>query len=214
LSNLASIVAVHTGTARWASVLSARASEAPLESGMAALRIPTYEGDGWSKFLELREEGSMKRLMLFGLLVVAALSAIVGVPAAIADGGGDGGPQLVFLSDPSPDYGYVAPGSVETKTFTVENVGSGKGGQVVDMGIGSGGWGITNDGCAWITLAPGQTCSITIIYEPLNPGDYLNASLTVWAKNAQQGPDRIPDNRAKAAATITLTGTTDAPVSP
>lgn len=128
---------------------------------------------------------------------------------------GDGGPKLVFLSDPSPDYGYVPVGSTETKTFTVENVGSGKGGQVVYMAGGPGGGGGTiSDTCSWTTLAPGQTCTFTIVYEPLRPGDYMNVTLTVWAKNAQQGPDRVPDNRAGAAATITLTGTTDPYVSP
>jgi hypothetical protein len=153
---------------------------------------------GWSKFLsKLHQEGSMKRLTLFGLLVAAALSASVGVPAALADGGADGGPQLVFLSSPSPDYGYVPVGSVETNTYTVENVGSGKGGALSVTAMGSGDWTIVNDTCSWVTLAPGQTCSISISYEPLRPGDDMSVSLTVNAK------------RSLANATINLTGTTD-----
>ena len=155
----------------------------------------------------------MKRLMLFALLVVAAVSASLGVPAALADGGGDGGPKLVFLSSPSPDYGYVPAGSVETNTYTVENVGSGKGGALSVAAMGSGDWTIVSDTCSGVTLAPGQTCSVSISYEPLRPGDDMSVSLTVWAKNAQQGPDRFPDNRIQSAATINLTGTTD-PVSP
>jgi hypothetical protein len=117
------------------------------------------------------------------------------------DGYGLAPPEL-HLSEPTVDFGAVAPGGSSSETITVTNYGD------EDLVIGTLSLGpampdfaLSADACSGVTLAAGANCSFTIDYSPSGPGQ-VTSTVT------------LPSNAANSPSTLNLigVGTVSAPV--
>ena len=109
------------------------------------------------------------------------------------DGYGLAPPEL-HLSEPTVDFGAVAPGSSSSETITVTNYGD------EDLVIGTLSLGpvmpdfaLSADGCSGATLAAGANCSFTVDYSPSGPGQ-VSSAVT------------LPSNAANSPSTLNLIG--------
>ena len=92
------------------------------------------------------------------------------------------------------DYGSVSPGQTATQLFTLANSGQAATGPLTVTVPGSAAFTTTSDACTGSSLAPGQSCQVTVKFAPASTGA-VTATLTA----ASQAP--------AATATDALTGT-------
>ena len=92
------------------------------------------------------------------------------------------------------DYGSVSPGQTATQAFTLANSGQAATGPLTVTVPGSAAFTATSDACTGSSLAPGQTCQVTVGFAPASTGG-VTATLTA----ASQAP--------AATATDALAGT-------
>jgi hypothetical protein len=148
---------------------------------------------------------SVRRTRTF-LVCLAAVSLFGLFPAIAAahhggggggGGGGGTGSAALSLSPTSLSFGSQANGTTSAaQTITATNTGTANMlfNNVAEGGSFSLDYNIVNDGCIGLTLPPGQSCQISVTFNPNNTGSM---------------PDSIvfTDNAANSPQSVSLTGT-------
>src|SRR5262249_53565218 len=130
----------------------------------------------------------------------ADASAIDAPPDAPFDAPPPSGPTTIAFTVASFDFGTLAIGQHISKTFTLFNVGSNPSTSLA-VGLSGNDYTTTADSCNGTVLAAGQSCSITIDFQPSMFGTMFGTLTANGAKIALHGT-------GLTAGTITITPTT------
>jgi hypothetical protein len=130
----------------------------------------------------------MSRIVVWRALVVGSLAVVVSAckfgasSSTSADGGVSPQPAVLTISPSSVDCGTVDVGSQsKPSTVTVSNTGGGSAAVAVALsGADASQFALDSDACSGATLAPGESCSVTVHFSPQATGPH-SATLTASA---------------------------------
>src|SRR5213595_3257584 len=86
-------------------------------------------------------------------------------PAGGGGGGGGGGGDATLVLDNQPSYNFgdiVVDGESAPRAFTLRNDGAAATGVVGDATLSAAGFRVVSDGCTGKTLAPTDSCKVTV----------------------------------------------------
>ncbi len=115
---------------------------------------------------------------LAGIVVLGLVGAAVLAPGAQAAGS-----PFISFSPLLWSFGATPAGATASKTFTLKNSGKAATGALSIARTGSSAFSVSADGCTGVSLAAGQSCTVTVAYKPLTSGHTDVAVLTAHNAN-------------------------------